>query len=174
MSKRSSYLSAAVLALVMAGASAPAIMDQYLLEKESSGVTPLKAYQDGARIWTVCDGKTEGVTRSTVMTKAQCDAWRQTEIGQRLQHVHSIIKVPMSEPAWAGVGSWCFNVGNAGCAKSTTVKLINQGQQAAGCKAILRWRFITRDSKKVDCSTKQPYCTGLWDRRNGEAELCAL
>ena len=138
MNKRS-YLSAAVLALVMAGASAPSIMDQYLLEKESSGVTPLKAYQDGARIWTVCDGKTEGVTRS-----------------------------------WAGVGSWCFNVGNTGCAKATTVKLINQGQQAAGCKAILRWRFITRDGKKVDCSTKQPYCPGLWDRRNGEAELCAL
>lgn len=174
MNKAKSYLSAAVLALVMAGASAPAIMNQYLVEKESSGATPLKAYQDGARIWTVCDGKTEGVTRSTVMTQAQCDEWRKTEIGQRLQHIHSIIRAPMSEPAWAGVGSWCFNVGNAGCAKSTTVKLINQGLQAEGCKAILHWRFITRDSKKIDCSEKQPFCSGLWDRRNGEAELCAL
>jgi lysozyme len=174
MNKVKSYLSAAVLALVLAGASAPTIMDQYLREKESSGITPLKSYQDGARVWTVCDGKTEAVTRNTVMTKAQCDAWRKTEIGQRLTFAHSIIKVPMSEPAWAGVGSWCFNVGNAGCARSTTVKLLNQGEQAGGCKAILNWRFITRDSKKIDCSTEQRYCTGLWDRRNGEAELCTL
>lgn len=172
MNRRKSYLSAAVLALVMAGAAAPAIMDQYLQEKEGFA---LNAYQDGARIWTDCNGRAHhgGKPRSDA-TKAECQAWLKTEIGQRLQHVHSIIKVPMSEPAWAGVGSWCFNVGNAGCARSTTVKLLNRGDQVAGCKAILNWRYITRDGKKVDCSTVQPYCAGLWERRNGEAELCAL
>ncbi|HEJ3062515.1 TPA: glycoside hydrolase family protein [Pseudomonas aeruginosa] len=174
MASRKSYLSAAVLALVAAGASSSAIMDRFLLEQESSGQTPLRAYQDGARIWTVCDGKTEAVTRSTVMTQAECDAWRKTEIGRRLTFVHSIIRVPMSEPAWAGVGSWCFNVGNSGCAGSTAVKLLNQGNQPAGCRALLRWHFITRDGRKIDCSTPQPYCGGLWDRRQAEAELCAL
>ena len=167
-----SYLSAAVLALVMAGAAAPAIMEQYLKEKEGHS---LKAYQDGARIWTDCNGRAhhDGKPQRDA-TAAECQAWLKTEIGRRLQHVHSIIKVPMSEAAWAGVGSWCFNVGNAGCARSTTVKLLNRGEQVAGCKAILLWRFITRDGTRVDCSTKQPFCAGLWDRRNGEAELCTL
>jgi len=174
MAGRKSYLSAAVLALVAAGAGAPAIMDQFIREKESGDRYELKAYQDGARVWTICDGKTEGVIRSAVMTKEQCDAWRQTEIGKRLVFVHSIINVRMSEAAWAGVGSWCFNVGNKACGASTAVRLINQGSQAAGCRSLLQWRFITRDGRKVDCSTAQPYCSGLWDRRQGEAELCSL
>lgn len=171
---RKTALSAAVLALVAGGASAPVIMDQFIREKESSDRYELRAYQDGARVWSVCDGKTEGVTRDTVMTKAQCDEWRKTEIGKRLTFVHSIVKVPLSEPAWAGLGSWCFNVGNAGCKRSSAVRLINQGNQQAGCKALLQWRYITRSGRKIDCSTEQPYCKGLWERRLGESELCLL
>lgn len=169
--RRSTHLSAAVLALIAAGTSAPSIMDQFIQEKEGEA---LKAYQDGARIWTICNGKTEGVVRSSTMTKAECDAWRKTEIARRLEFVHSIITVRMSEPAWAGVGSWCFNVGNKACAGSTAVRLLNAGNQPAGCHAMLSWRFITRDGKKVDCSTPQPYCSGVWERRQGEAELCSL
>lgn len=171
---KKTFLSAAVLALVAGGASAPVIMDQFIREKESSDRYELKAYLDGAKVWTVCDGKTKGVTKDTVMTKAQCDEWRKTEIAKRLTFVHSIIKVNMSEPAWAGVGSWCFNVGNTGCKGSTTVRLINQSRQVEGCKAMLMWRFITRDKKKIDCSTEQPWCSGLWERRQGESELCQL
>lgn len=169
-----SKLSKAVLALVVAGATSSAILTQFISEKESSGVTPLKAYQDGARVWTVCDGMTSGVSKNTVMTQKQCDDWRKTEIGKRLTAAHSIINVPMSEAAWAGFGSFCFNVGNAGCANSTAAKLINRGDQVNGCRAMLKWRFITRDGKKIDCSTEQPYCKGLWDRRQEESELCRL
>lgn len=171
---RSSKLSAVVLALVAGGASAPVIMDQFIREKESSGRLELKAYLDGARVWTICDGKTAGVTRLSVMTAEQCAKWRQSEVAQRLAFARSVIKVPMSEPAWAGVGSFCFNVGNAGCSGSTAVRLINQGRQAEGCRAMLNWRYITRDGKKIDCSTPQPWCSGVWDRRQGEAELCSL
>ncbi len=42
-------LSAAVLALIGAGASAPEILDQFLDEKEGNHTT---AYRDGAGIWT--------------------------------------------------------------------------------------------------------------------------
>lgn len=205
MAVRKSFLSAAVLTLIAAGASAPAIMDQFIQEKEGES---LKAYQDGARVWTICNGKTAGVTRSTTMTKAECDAWRKTEIGRRLAFVHSVIKPEVSEPALAGIASWCLNVGDTGCAGSNAVSLINAGNQPAGCRAMLSWRFITRsmtiaeasafavkasnqaDVKKriglaqslgkqrvdvkVDCSDEQPWCKGLWQRRQAEAELCAL
>ncbi|HAJ6418026.1 TPA: hypothetical protein HNC25_13160 [Escherichia coli] len=45
-------LSAAVLALIAAGASAPEILDQFLDEKEGNHTT---AYRDGAGIFSVAD-----------------------------------------------------------------------------------------------------------------------
>ncbi len=48
-------LSAAVLALIAAGAPAPDILDQFLDEKEGNHTT---AYRDGAGIWTICRGAT--------------------------------------------------------------------------------------------------------------------
>ena len=171
---KKSYLSAAVLALVAAGASQTKILDQFIREKESGDRYELKAYQDGARVWTICDGKTAGVNKGDTMTKAQCDEWRKSEIGRRLAFAHRVIKVKMSEAAWAGFGSFCWNIGDAGCERSTSAKLINAGRQVDGCKSMLNWRYITRDGLKVDCSQPNPYCAGLWDRRNAEAELCQL
>ncbi len=46
-------LSAAVLALIGAGASAPQILDQFLDEKEGNHTM---AYRDGSGIWTICRG----------------------------------------------------------------------------------------------------------------------
>ena len=53
MSRKLRYgLSAAVLALIAAGASAPEILDQFLDEKEGNHTT---AYRDGAGIFSVAD-----------------------------------------------------------------------------------------------------------------------
>lgn len=49
-------LSAAVLGLVLAGASASVILDQFLDEKEGNHTT---AYRDGSGIWTICRGTTK-------------------------------------------------------------------------------------------------------------------
>lgn len=174
MKTSSKYLSAAVLALVAAGASQTSILDQFIREKESGDRYELKAYQDGARVWTICDGKTAGVKPGDTMTKAQCDDWRKSEIGRRIAVAHKVIKVQMSEAAWAGFGSFCWNVGDAGCSSSTAAKLINQGRHADGCRSMLNWRYITRDGLKIDCSQPNKYCSGLWDRRNAEVELCQL
>ena len=67
-------LSAAVLALIGAGASAPEILDQFLDEKEGNHTT---AYRDGAGIWTICrgailvDGKP--VIPGMKLSKEKCD-----------------------------------------------------------------------------------------------------
>ncbi|EFJ0062673.1 TPA: lysozyme, partial [Escherichia coli] len=54
MSRKFRYgLSAVVLAMIAAGASAPEILDQFLDEKEGNRTT---AYRDGAGIWTICRG----------------------------------------------------------------------------------------------------------------------
>lgn len=175
MKTSSKYLSAAVLALVAVGASQTSILDQFIREKESGERYELKAYLDGARVWTVCDGKTSGVTSTTTMTKQQCDDWRKSEIGRRLAVAHRVIKQKgLPETFWAGFGSFCWNIGDTGCERSESARHINAGRRLDGCKSMLNWRYITRDGHKVDCSQPNPYCSGLWDRRNGEAELCQL
>ncbi|MED8104424.1 lysozyme, partial [Escherichia coli] len=66
-------LSAAVLALISAGAAAPEILDQFLDEKEGNHLT---AYRDGAGIWTICRGATRVDGRPVVpgmkLTKEKC------------------------------------------------------------------------------------------------------
>ena len=72
MSNKAKF-SAAMLALLAAGASAPVLMDQFLTEKEGSSLT---AYKDGSGIWTICRGATrvdgKPVIPSMKLTQAKC------------------------------------------------------------------------------------------------------
>ncbi|HDJ1180572.1 TPA: lysozyme, partial [Escherichia coli] len=75
MSRKFRYgLSAVVLALIAAGASAPEILDQFLDEKEGNHTT---AYRDGAGIWTICRGATQVDGKPVVpgmkLSKEKCD-----------------------------------------------------------------------------------------------------
>ncbi|WP_347085026.1 glycoside hydrolase family protein, partial [Escherichia coli] len=75
MSAKIKYgLSAAVLALIAAGASAPQILDQFLDEKEGNHTT---AYRDGSGIWTICRGATmvdgKPVIPGMKLSKEKCD-----------------------------------------------------------------------------------------------------
>ena len=74
MASSKTKLSAAVLGLVLAGASAPQILDQFLNEKEGNSLT---AYRDGGGIWTICRGATmvdgKPVVQGMKLTQAKCD-----------------------------------------------------------------------------------------------------
>lgn len=74
MATSKAKLSAAVLGLVLAGASAPTILDQFLNEKEGNSLT---AYKDGSGIWTICRGATQvdgkPVVQDIQLTQAKCD-----------------------------------------------------------------------------------------------------
>ena len=57
MATSKTKLSAAVLGLVLAGAPASVILDQFLNEKEGNSLT---AYKDGSGIWTLYERSAEG------------------------------------------------------------------------------------------------------------------
>ncbi|MCL0291127.1 glycoside hydrolase family protein, partial [Escherichia coli] len=67
-------LSAAVLGLLLAGAPASVILNQFLNEKEGNSLT---AYKDGSGIWTICRGATmvdgKSVVQGMKLTQAKCD-----------------------------------------------------------------------------------------------------
>ncbi len=171
-----SRLSAAVLALVAAGASAPLIYDQFLTEKEGSR---LVAYLDGAGIWTICKGLTridgKPVVQGQRLTRAECDRHDLAEQERGLAEMQALVRPEvwqtMPPAARAGVASFCVhNIGAGKCKTSTFLRLLNEGRRNEACGEITRW---IRDGGK-DCRVRANGCLGQVERRMQEDELCLL
>ena len=134
-------LSAAVLALIGAGASAPQILDQFLDEKEGNHTM---AYRDGSGIWTICrgatvvDGKT--VFPNMKLSKEKCD------------QVNAIER---------------DNIGPGKCFPSTFYKRLNAGDRKGACEAIRWW---IKDGGR-DCRIRSNNCYGQVIRRDQESAL---
>ena len=162
-------LSAAVLGLVLAGASAPAILDQFLNEKEGSR---LVAYQDGVGIWTICRGATQvdgkPVRQGMKLTQAECDQVNAKERDAALAWVDKNIHIPLTEPQRAGIASFCpYNIGPGKCFPSTFYSRINAGDRKGACEAIRWW---IKDGGK-DCRVRSNNCFGQIERRDQESAL---
>lgn len=162
-------LSAAVLALILGGATADKILDQFLDEKE--GVRTI-AYQDGRGIWSICRGLTriEGkpVTQGVKLSYSQCKRYDAVERDKAIAWVKRNVTVPLSEPAIAGIASFCpYNIGPAKCFPSTFYKKLNAGDRIGACAEIKRWIF---DGGR-DCRIKANNCAGQPVRRGQESEL---
>ncbi|KFC88017.1 phage lysozyme [Hafnia alvei ATCC 13337] len=162
-------LSATVLALIIGGATADKILDQFLDEKE--GVRTI-AYQDGQGIWSICRGLTriggKPVTRGLKLSYSQCKCYDAVERDKAIAWVKRNVTVPLSEPAIAGIASFCpYNIGPAKCFPSTFYKKLNSGDRVGACAEIKRWIF---DGGK-DCRIKANNCAGQPVRRGQESEL---
>ena len=162
-------LSAAVLALILGGATADKILDQFLDEKE--GVRTI-AYQDGRGIWSICRGLTriEGkpVTQGLKLSYSQCKRYDALERDKAIAWVRRNVTVPLSEPAIAGIASFCpYNIGPAKCFPSTFYKKLNAGDRIGACAEIKRWIF---DGGR-DCRITANNCAGQPVRRGQESEL---
>jgi lysozyme len=178
--KRRSALSAAVLALVLAGASAPDILEQYIGEREGSREV---SYLDGGsttvkRIWTICKGLTkidgQPVTKDMKLSKEECARHDRKELVATIAELERLVLphiwVGLSEPAKAGIASFCtYNLGATKCRGTTFLKLLNEGRRNEACAQITRW---IRDGGK-DCRYDRS-CRGQVDRRMGEDELCLV
>lgn len=162
-------LSAAVLGLVLAGASAPTILDQFLNEKEGNSLT---AYRDGSGIWTICRGATlvdgKPVHQGMKLTQAKCDTVNAKERDAALAWVDKNIHVKLTEPQKAGIASFCpYNIGPGKCFPSTFYQRINAGDRKGACDAIRWW---IKDGGK-DCRVRSNNCYGQIERRDQESAL---
>ena len=162
-------LSAAVLALIAAGAPAPDILDQFLDEKEGNHTT---AYRDGAGIWTICRGATrvdgKPVLPGMKLSKEKCDRVNAIERDKALAWVEKNIKVPLTEPQKAGIASFCpYNIGPGKCFPSTFYRRINAGDRRGACEAIRWW---IKDGGR-DCRIRSNNCYGQVSRRDQESAL---
>lgn len=165
-------LSAAVLGLVLAGAPASVILDQFLNEREGNSLT---AYKDGSGIWTICRGATmvdgKPVVQGMKLTQAKCNQVNSIERNKALAWVDRNIAVPLTEPQKAGIASFCpYNIGPGKCFPSTFYKRINAGDRKGACEAIRWW---IKDSGR-DCRLTKGQkngCYGQVERRDQESAL---
>ncbi|MEN3754411.1 lysozyme [Mangrovibacter sp. SLW1] len=162
-------LSAAVLSLVLAGAPASVILDQFLNEKEGNH---LNAYQDGAGIWTICRGATlvdgKPVKKGMTLTRAKCDQVNAVARDKALAWVERNIHVSLTEPQKAGIASFCpYNIGPGKCFPSTFYRRINAGDRKGACEAIRWW---IKDGGR-DCRIRSNNCYGQVSRRDQESAL---
>lgn len=128
----------------------------------------LKAYQDVVGVWTICHGETLGVKPGQTATKDECDALTTSRVGQFMLRVRELQTVSLPPAALAAHTSFAYNIGLAGYARSTTLRLTNAGQIEAGCRAMANW--YTAGGK--DCRVRSNGCYGLITRRNDEIALC--
>lgn len=172
MANLKTKLSAAMLALIAAGASAPVLMDQFLNEKEGNSLT---AYRDGSGIWTICRGATridgKAVKQGMKLTQAKCDQVNAIERNKALAWVDKNIKVPLTVPQKVGIASFCpYNIGPGKCFPSTFYQRINAGDRKGACEAIRWW---IKDGGR-DCRLTKGQkngCYGQVERRDQESAL---
>jgi lysozyme len=122
---------------------------------------PLKAYDDGVGVWTLCWGHTKGVTRTSRATLNDCERYLQEDVGDAQAAVRRLVTVPLTQPMFDSLVSWTLNLGSGNLSSSTMLRRFNAGQYAEGCREMLRWN---RAGGKV--------LAGLTRRRVAESEMC--
>lgn len=164
--------SKAMIGLLLGGAGATAILDQFLDEKEGNLLT---SYQDAGGIWTICRGVTriEGkpVQKGMTMTDEQCAKVNRIEAEKAVNWVLRNVKVPLTDAQVAGIASFCpYNIGPGKCFTSTFYKKLNSGDKKGACQEIKRWVF---DGGKDCRQTKgqKDGCYGQVLRRDQESAL---
>lgn len=162
-------LSASMLALIAAGASAPTMMAQFQKEKEG---TSLIAYPDQGGVWTICGGVTRvygrPVAKGLKLTRTQCDTIDKAEQAKALAWVANNIHVPLTEPQKVGIASFCpWNIGPGKCLPSGFYRKLNAGDFLGACAEMKRWIW---DGGR-DCRIRSNNCSGQVTRRDQESEL---
>ena len=102
----------------------------------------LVAYLDPVGVPTICAGVTPGVKLGDTATPAECSARETAEMGGVLKRLGACIKRPLSNPQWAALTSWAYNVGTGAACGSTLVRMVNAGAAPADwCQQLHRWVY---------------------------------
>jgi len=100
------------------------------------------AYPDPAtrgEPWTVCMGHTGGVKPGDRYSLDECKAMLVRDLETYALGIERCVRVQMPDPRYVALVSFAYNVGVGAACKSSVVRLINAGQTAAGCNALMGW-----------------------------------
>lgn len=129
----------------------------------------LSAYWDSAGVLTICDGDTTNVKPGQRATPAECDARLRAGIQE---HAKALDGLPEGLPDAVVLGAMdlTYNIGVAGFNSSSVKRCLARQDYRCAQEAVLKWKYITVNGKKYDCSVAgNTRCSGLWKRRLWEA-----
>ena len=146
-------------AMIVSGAGIAAITGHEGLERVG--------YLDSVGVPTVCYGHTRTAQVGVEYTQEQCEKLLQEDLAEFSATVNNYITVPLSQPQFDALVSFCYNVGSYACRTSTMFRLINDGDYLGGAAQFDRWyRAGGRD-----CRDRANNCYGVWTRRQAEKKL---
>lgn len=97
------------------------------------------AYLDPVGVPTICDGETHGVKLGQVATHAQCQAMTKAEMTRSLNVLNKYIHVDVPPSVWGALADFEYNEGEGHFARSTLLRLLNLGDTAGACEALMDW-----------------------------------
>lgn len=133
------------------------------LTEEFEGLR-LTAYPDpatGGDPWTIGYGHTGAdVYPGLTITQEEAEAFLRADIKDAEDAVKRLVRVPLSQGQFDALTDFVFNCGAGNLAKSTMLRLVNDGKFEMASGEFIRWN---RGAGKV--------LSGLTKRRLAEAEL---
>ncbi len=133
-------------------------------------------YRDGAGYWTVCAGVTgAAVVPGRTYTPAECTRLETTYVTTMLSHMGQCVRGEFTFDQAKAWGHFAYNIGTPAFCRSTAARRLNAGERGPACAEMLRYRFVTIDGAKRDCSLPQwrSKCGGIIARRAWEYTTCA-
>jgi lysozyme len=114
------------------------------------GVPVLTAYQDGAGIWTICYGHTQGVEEGDTATPELCMSYLQDDTRDATEDVNDYISSSATtQEQFDAMVSLAFNIGRANFASSTVLRSHNIGNYQTAADAFLLWDKMHVDGQLV-------------------------
>ena len=104
----------------------------------------LRAYKDSVGVWTIGIGHTSAagepvVTPDLAITEAECDAIFARDLAAYEAAVNKAIRVHIAQNEFDAMVSLCYNIGQAGFARSTVARRLNAGDRSGAAEAFLMW-----------------------------------
>lgn len=123
------------------------------------------AYLDSAGVPTVCYGSTMNVKYPSKVTDAECKIRLVSDLES---HMKALDGLPNDLPDAVVLGSidMAYNIGVHGFKSSSVYSALKNKDYTRAGLNVLKWRYITINGRKYDCSVKgNKVCYGLWERR---------
>jgi lysozyme len=118
------------------------------------------AYRCSAGVPSIGYGTTNGVKMGQTITRDEADRLLLEDAQRFADHVAALVKVPLNQNQVDALISFVYNVGPAAFAKSTMLKLINQGLLEDAANQFVRWNKVNGEP-----------LAGLTRRRMSERDL---
>ena len=140
------------------------ISDRGIAYLKSLEALRLTSYRDSAGVWTIGWGHTRGVTRGMTCTEHEAEQFIREDVRLAEERVDRVVTVQTTQDQFDALTIFCFNIGNDAFEHSTLVRLLNTGNTYAAAAEFLKWRYITKNGRKV-------VSQGLINRRAATRDL---